>query len=74
ATSFLGLVHLWTRIFEMAPLDPSCEEVVVPSIVNIITSKNINQMRRNLVDQADAAEGVGGEAAGDMPMPDTQFS
>ncbi|MED6128128.1 hypothetical protein PIB30_094667 [Stylosanthes scabra] len=29
-------------------------------------------MRRNLVDQADAAEGVGEEAAGDMPMSDTQ--
>ncbi|MED6178255.1 hypothetical protein PIB30_105814 [Stylosanthes scabra] len=29
-------------------------------------------MRRNLVDQADAAEGVGEEAAGDMSMPDTQ--
>ncbi|MED6115972.1 hypothetical protein PIB30_095800 [Stylosanthes scabra] len=72
ATSFLGLAHLWTGLFEMAPLDLSREEVVNPSSANIITSKNINQMRRNLVDQADVAEGVGEEAAGDMPMPDTQ--
>ncbi|MED6163196.1 hypothetical protein PIB30_077634 [Stylosanthes scabra] len=39
---------------------------------NITTSKNINQMRRNLVGQADAAEDAGEEAAGDMPMSDTQ--
>ncbi|MED6150067.1 hypothetical protein PIB30_068629 [Stylosanthes scabra] len=72
ATSFLGLAHLWTGLFEIAPLNLSREEVVNPGSANIITSKNINQMRRNLVDQADAAEGVGEEAAGDMPMPDTQ--
>ncbi|MED6127206.1 hypothetical protein PIB30_085852 [Stylosanthes scabra] len=72
ATTFLGLTHLWTGIFEMAPLDLSREEVVNPGSANIITSKNINQMRRNLVDQADAAEGIGEEAARDMPMPDTQ--
>ncbi|MED6200953.1 hypothetical protein PIB30_090284 [Stylosanthes scabra] len=72
ATSFLGLANLWTGLFEMAPLDLSREEVVNPGSANIITSKNINQMRRNLVDQADAAEGVGEEAVGDMPMPDTQ--
>ncbi|MED6163523.1 hypothetical protein PIB30_080751 [Stylosanthes scabra] len=72
ATTFLGLTHLWTGIFEMAPLDLSREEVVNPGSANIITSKNINQMRRNLVDQVDAAEGVGEEAARDMPMPDTQ--
>ncbi|MED6114101.1 hypothetical protein PIB30_077081 [Stylosanthes scabra] len=70
--SFLALAHLWTGLFEIAPLDLSREEVVNPGSANIITSKNINQMRRNLIDQADAAEGVGGEAAGDMPMPDTQ--
>ncbi|MED6150168.1 hypothetical protein PIB30_069749 [Stylosanthes scabra] len=29
-------------------------------------------MRRNLVGQADAAEDAGEEAAGDMPMPNTQ--
>ncbi|MED6189231.1 hypothetical protein PIB30_093868 [Stylosanthes scabra] len=57
---------------KMAPLDLSREEVVNPGSANIITSKNINQMRRNLVDQADATEGVGEEAAGVMPMPDTQ--
>ncbi|MED6226321.1 hypothetical protein PIB30_102519 [Stylosanthes scabra] len=67
-----GLTHLWTGLFEMAPLDLSREEAVNPGSANIITSKNINQMRRNLVDQADAAEGVGEEGAGDMPMPDTQ--
>ncbi|MED6176349.1 hypothetical protein PIB30_087348 [Stylosanthes scabra] len=71
AGSFLGLVHLWTGLFEMT-LDLSREEVVNPGSANIITYKNINQMRRNLVDQADAAEGVGEEAAGDMPVPDTQ--
>ncbi|MED6139297.1 hypothetical protein PIB30_082467 [Stylosanthes scabra] len=70
--SFLALAHLWTGLFEMAPLDLSREEVVNPGSANIITSKNINQMRRNLVNQTDAAEGVGEEAAGDMPMPDTQ--
>ncbi|MED6139780.1 hypothetical protein PIB30_087170 [Stylosanthes scabra] len=72
ATSFLGLAHLWTGLFEIAPLDLSREEVVNPSSANIITSKNINQMQRNLVDQADAAECFGEEAVGDMPMPDTQ--
>ncbi|MED6188986.1 hypothetical protein PIB30_091193 [Stylosanthes scabra] len=72
ATSFLGLAHLWIGLFEIAQLDLSREEVVNPGSANIITSKNINQMRRNLVDQADAAEGVGEDAAGDMPMPDTQ--
>ncbi|MED6225954.1 hypothetical protein PIB30_098591 [Stylosanthes scabra] len=56
----------------MAPLDLSHEEVATPGPTNIITSKNINQMRRNLVGQADAAEDAGEEAAGDMPMPDTQ--
>ncbi|MED6140989.1 hypothetical protein PIB30_098958, partial [Stylosanthes scabra] len=50
ATSFLGLAHLWTGLFEIASLDLSREEVVNP----------------------DAAEGVGEDAAGDMPMPDTQ--
>ncbi|MED6152838.1 hypothetical protein PIB30_095848 [Stylosanthes scabra] len=55
ATSFLGLVHLWTGIFEMAPLDLSREEVVNPGSANIITSKNINQMRRNLIDQAECS-------------------
>ncbi|MED6213924.1 hypothetical protein PIB30_098146, partial [Stylosanthes scabra] len=56
----------------MAPLDLSREEVVNPGSTNIITSMNINQMRRNLINQADAAKGIGEEAAGDMPMPDTQ--
>ncbi|MED6177623.1 hypothetical protein PIB30_099919 [Stylosanthes scabra] len=72
STSFLALAHLWIGLFEIASLDLSCEEVVNPGSANIITSKNINQMRRNLIDQADVAEGVGEEAAEDMPMPDTQ--
>ncbi|MED6150017.1 hypothetical protein PIB30_068095 [Stylosanthes scabra] len=70
--SFLALAHLWTGLFEISPLDLSREEMVNHGSANIITSKNINQMRRNLVDQADAAEGVSAEAARDMPMPDTQ--
>ncbi|MED6188954.1 hypothetical protein PIB30_090894 [Stylosanthes scabra] len=48
AGSFLRLAHLWTGLFEMAPLDLSRGEM------------------------GNAAEGVGEEAAGDMPMPDTQ--
>ncbi|MED6160219.1 hypothetical protein PIB30_049311 [Stylosanthes scabra] len=56
----------------MAPLDLSREEVVTPDSANVITSKNTNQMRRNLVGQADAAEDAGEEAARDMPMMDTQ--
>ncbi|MED6128127.1 hypothetical protein PIB30_094666 [Stylosanthes scabra] len=40
--SFLALAHLWTGLFEMAPLDLSREEVVNPGSANIITSKNIN--------------------------------
>ncbi|MED6163033.1 hypothetical protein PIB30_076145 [Stylosanthes scabra] len=65
-------LRIWTGLFEIAPLDLSREEVVNPGSANIITSKNINQMRRNLVDQADAAEGIVEEAAEDMPMPDTK--
>ncbi|MED6171562.1 hypothetical protein PIB30_041785 [Stylosanthes scabra] len=60
------------RIVRDSAVDLSREEVVDPGSANIITSKNINQMWRNLVNQADTAEGVGEEAAGDMPMPDTQ--
>ncbi|MED6114116.1 hypothetical protein PIB30_077240 [Stylosanthes scabra] len=44
ANSFLGHVHLWTNIFEIAPLDLTREEVVTPGETNVITSKNINQM------------------------------
>ncbi|MED6117606.1 hypothetical protein PIB30_111514 [Stylosanthes scabra] len=72
STSFLALAHLWTRLFEIAPLDLSREEVVNPGLTNIITSRHINQMLRKLDNQADATEGVGEEAAEDMPMPDTQ--
>ncbi|MED6115906.1 hypothetical protein PIB30_095143 [Stylosanthes scabra] len=52
--------------------DLSREEVVAPGSANIITYKNIDQMQRNLVGQADAAGDAGEEVAGDMPMPDTQ--
>ncbi|MED6176880.1 hypothetical protein PIB30_092597 [Stylosanthes scabra] len=38
ASSFLGLVHLWTGIIEMASLDLSREEVVTPGPTNIITT------------------------------------
>ncbi|MED6190425.1 hypothetical protein PIB30_105819 [Stylosanthes scabra] len=67
-----ALAHLWTGLFELAPLDLSREEVVNPGSTNIITSRHINQMQRNLDNQADVAEGVGEEVAEDMPMPDTQ--
>ncbi|MED6175171.1 hypothetical protein PIB30_075826 [Stylosanthes scabra] len=71
---FDGELPKWMYLVNsrQTPLDLSREEVVNPGSANIITSKNINQMRRNLVDQADAAEGVGEEAVEDMPMPDTQ--
>ncbi|MED6173147.1 hypothetical protein PIB30_056546 [Stylosanthes scabra] len=71
STSFLALAYLWTGLFEVAPLDLSREEVVNPGSANIITSRHINQMRRNLDGQADAAEGVGEEAAEDMPSAPT---
>ncbi|MED6190008.1 hypothetical protein PIB30_101556 [Stylosanthes scabra] len=59
ATSFLGHAHLWTRIFEIAPLDLTREEDVEPEISHAISSKNIHQMRRNLVDHVGVAEDVG---------------
>ncbi|MED6177388.1 hypothetical protein PIB30_097630 [Stylosanthes scabra] len=65
ATSFLGHAHLWTRIFEIAPLDLMCEEDVEPEISHAISSKNIHQMRRNLVDHIDVAEAAGVDAMAD---------
>ncbi|MED6124289.1 hypothetical protein PIB30_057578 [Stylosanthes scabra] len=60
--SFLGHAHLWTRIFEIAPLDSTREDDVEPEISHAISSKNIHQMQRNLVGQADIAEDAGVDA------------
>ncbi|MED6183880.1 hypothetical protein PIB30_041972 [Stylosanthes scabra] len=64
-TSFLALVHLWTRIFEIAPLDLTREEDVEPEISHAISSKNIHQMWRNLVDHVGVAEDAGVDAMAD---------
>ncbi|MED6164269.1 hypothetical protein PIB30_088062 [Stylosanthes scabra] len=68
ATSFLGHAHLWTRIFEIAPLDLTREEDMEPEISHAISSKNIHQMQRNLVNHANVAEDAGVDAmAGAQP-------
>ncbi|MED6173126.1 hypothetical protein PIB30_056388, partial [Stylosanthes scabra] len=54
--SALGLPHLWSKVFPLIPLDISQEEFVASSSDFAITSKNINQMRRDLANP-DAAEG-----------------
>ncbi|MED6197190.1 hypothetical protein PIB30_054354 [Stylosanthes scabra] len=54
--SALGLPHLWTKVFLLIPLDVSQEEFVASRSNFTITSKNINQMRRDLA-HPDAAEG-----------------
>ncbi|MED6139686.1 hypothetical protein PIB30_086125 [Stylosanthes scabra] len=61
-TSFLAHAHLWTRIFEISPLDLTREEDVEPEISHAISSKNIHQMRRNLVDHIGVAENAGVDA------------
>ncbi|MED6226271.1 hypothetical protein PIB30_101936 [Stylosanthes scabra] len=72
ATSFLGHAHLWTRIFEIAPLDLTREDDVEPEISHAISTKNIHQMKRNLVGQADVAEDAGVDAmAGAQPRVET---
>ncbi|MED6195921.1 hypothetical protein PIB30_042393 [Stylosanthes scabra] len=53
--SALGLPHLWSKVFPLIPLDVSQEEFVVSSSYFAITSKNINQMWRDLANP-DAAE------------------
>ncbi|MED6170115.1 hypothetical protein PIB30_027715 [Stylosanthes scabra] len=53
--SALGLPHLWEKVFPLIPLDVSQEEFVASKSEFAITSKNINQMRRNL-DNPNAAE------------------
>ncbi|MED6224264.1 hypothetical protein PIB30_082376 [Stylosanthes scabra] len=75
ANSFLGHAHLWTRIFEIAPLDLTREDEVEPEISHAISSKNIHQMRRNLVGQADIAEDAGVDAmVGAQPRVETGTS
>ncbi|MED6160263.1 hypothetical protein PIB30_049951 [Stylosanthes scabra] len=51
----LGLPHFWTKVFPMIPLDVSQEEFVASALEFAITSKHINQMRRDLA-KPDAAE------------------
>ncbi|MED6165624.1 hypothetical protein PIB30_101390 [Stylosanthes scabra] len=53
--SALGLPHLWGKVFPLIPLDVSQEEFVASKPEFAITSKNINQMRREL-DNPDGAE------------------
>ncbi|MED6185439.1 hypothetical protein PIB30_057100 [Stylosanthes scabra] len=65
ATSFLGHAHLWTRIFKIVPLDLTREEDVEPAISHAISSKNIYQMRRNLVDHFGVAENARVDAMAD---------
>ncbi|MED6108762.1 hypothetical protein PIB30_027172 [Stylosanthes scabra] len=65
--SALGLPHLWTKVFPMIPLDVSQEEFVPSDTAFAITSKHINQMRRDL-DNPDAAdEDEAGETSQGQP-------
>ncbi|MED6213531.1 hypothetical protein PIB30_094271 [Stylosanthes scabra] len=66
-TSFLAHAHLWSRIFEIAPLDLTRKEDVELKISHAISSKNINQMRRNLVDHIGVAEDAGPQGETDAP-------
>ncbi|MED6151512.1 hypothetical protein PIB30_083215 [Stylosanthes scabra] len=71
-TSFLAHAHLWTRIFEIAPLDLTREEDVEPEISHAISSKNIQQMWRNLVDHVGIAEDARVDVmAGAQPQVET---
>ncbi|MED6149135.1 hypothetical protein PIB30_059584 [Stylosanthes scabra] len=71
-TSFLAHAHLWSRIFEITPLDLTHEGDVEPKISHAISSKNINQMWRNLVDYVGVAEDAGVDAMADaQPQGDT---
>ncbi|MED6225785.1 hypothetical protein PIB30_097019 [Stylosanthes scabra] len=75
ASSSLGHVILWTRIFEALGFDLSWEEAVNPGKANAITRKNINQMRCNVDGQADKGDDQGDDAASrdahmeDVPPP-----
>ncbi|MED6190294.1 hypothetical protein PIB30_104464 [Stylosanthes scabra] len=54
--SALGLPHLWGKVFPLIPLDVSQEEFVASKSDFAITSKNINQMRRDLANPDGAEE------------------
>ncbi|MED6226007.1 hypothetical protein PIB30_099184 [Stylosanthes scabra] len=56
--SALGLPHLWSKVFPLIPLDVSQEEFVASSSDVAITSKHINQMRRDLANPDAVDEGV----------------
>ncbi|MED6114627.1 hypothetical protein PIB30_082159 [Stylosanthes scabra] len=56
--SALGLPHLWGKVFPLIPLDVSQEEFVASKPEFAITSKNINQMRRDLANPDRAEEDV----------------
>ncbi|MED6126462.1 hypothetical protein PIB30_078711 [Stylosanthes scabra] len=56
--SALGLPHLWGKVFPLIPLDVSQEEFVATKPEFAITSKNINQMRRDLANPDGAEEDV----------------
>ncbi|MED6212555.1 hypothetical protein PIB30_084514 [Stylosanthes scabra] len=56
--SALGLPHLWIKVFPMIPLDVSQEEFTASKSEFAITSKHINQMRRDLDDPDGADEEV----------------
>ncbi|MED6136580.1 hypothetical protein PIB30_057331 [Stylosanthes scabra] len=72
ATTNLGHAILWTKIFENLGFDLSWEEAVMLRKANVITRKNINQMRRNLDGQANEEGDEGEEAADrDVQMEDT---
>ncbi|MED6201855.1 hypothetical protein PIB30_099290 [Stylosanthes scabra] len=65
STSFLAHAHLLTKVFEIAPLDLTREDNVEPETSHAITSKNIHQMRRNLVGPANIADDVGIDVGAD---------
>ncbi|MED6201262.1 hypothetical protein PIB30_093162 [Stylosanthes scabra] len=75
STSYLAHAHLLTKVFEITPLDLMREDNVEPEISHAITSKNIHQMQRNLVDPADIADDVGIDVgAGAQPQVETGTS
>ncbi|MED6170915.1 hypothetical protein PIB30_035696 [Stylosanthes scabra] len=75
STSFLAHSHLLTKVFEIAPLDLTREDNVEPETSQAITSKNIHQMRRNLVGPVGIAEDVGVDVVADaQPQVETGTS
>ncbi|MED6200736.1 hypothetical protein PIB30_088218 [Stylosanthes scabra] len=56
--SALGLPHLWGKVFPLILLDVSQEDFVASKSKFAITSKNINQMRRDLANPNGAEEDV----------------